>query len=199
MPRNASPYAYDNSFSEDEWDQIFSLQPKLKAGDIIKVDGESATREITQIPRFAFSKENRPGKTVDNSIYAKVSTTNYNGFSEGIGLGVVAELTNGSITNLIWNNRDFSLLDSGIIDKATTSGYFASPNIEFVPVDNNGGGAVAEVLAINGMIVDVILINGGSGYTQPPQVIVSRNFFIDKKPRKIDYYLSVASFTPHSS
>ena len=199
LPRNASPYAYDNSFSEDEWDQIFSLQPKLKAGDIIKVDGESATREITQIPRFAFSKENRPGKTVDNSIYAKVSTTNYNGFSEGIGLGVIAELTNGSITNLIWNNRDFSLLDAGIIDKATTSGYFASPNIEFVPVDNNGGGAVAEVLAINGMIVDVILINGGSGYTQPPQVIVSRNFFIDKKPRKIDYYLSFASFTVHQN
>ena len=188
LPRDASPLAYDTNLSEIEWNQKLKMISKLKIGDKIKVDGERDTREILDIPRVAFTKENRDGFPVDTSIYSKVSTTNYNGFSQGVGLGVRAELdSNGSITNLIWNKRDYSLIDSGIIDITTARNYFTAPKLQFIPIDNNGGGASANVLVINGEIVDIILTNPGSGYTQPPNIVISRGYTIDKFYRKIDY------------
>ena len=191
LPRTASPFAYDTAHAKKEWDLKPSMIPNLKEGDKIKIDGESDFREITSIPDTVFSKDFRPGTIVHNEIYAKVSATNYNGFTKGIGLGIVAELSNGSVSNLVWNKRDYNLYtEFGIVDKSTVYGYMYPPEIEFIPVDNNGGGAKAEAIVLNGMVVDIVLTNPGSGYTQPPKVVISRGYFRDKDHRKIDYYIS---------
>ena len=196
LPRISSPSAYESTRSLEEWNAQISMLPNLKVGDIIKIDGESDTREIKSLPDSASSTEFREGKTVDTSMYAKVSASNYNGEVSGVGLGIISKIVNGSVSELIWNKRDYSLLASaGILDSSTASGYLNPPIINFIPVDNNGGGAKAEVLVVNGFVVDIIITDPGSGYTQPPNVVVSRGYDREKVNRKIDYYITFLSLS----
>jgi hypothetical protein len=166
----------------------------LLPGDQIKIDGESDYRTITSIPRFAFTKSYNNGDYVQNSMYAKAGTTNYEGGTDGVGLSVTAnvnqygEITTLSVSDIEFNKRDLQLFfDEGILLQPTAYGYFTTPVVHFIPVDGNGGGAKAEVIAYGGQILDVVLTDGGSGYTQPPKVVVARRYKrIKQSNRKID-------------
>jgi hypothetical protein len=67
-----------------------------------------------------------------------------------------------------------------ILTQSTTTKYFITPKVTFVQKDSNGGGAEAKVIIFNGDIIDVVLINGGYGYTDPPIGYVTRGYNIIK-------------------
>jgi hypothetical protein len=186
--RNVTPRFYDTGKSYDIWEARTELTANLRVGDKIKIDGESSFRNIISLPELVNPKDYRKGKEVSNEIYGNVEVTNYNGLTKGLGLGIIAEIENGSVSDLIWNKRDLQLFfDYQIRDKETAIGYYTAPIIQFIPVDGNGGGAKAEVLVVNKSIVDITIKDPGSGYTQPPRVIVSRGYTRVKQNRKFDY------------
>jgi hypothetical protein len=189
--RNVKPRLYDTPEADEVWKTRNLLLANLYVGDKIKIDGESSFRNIVSLPEIVNLKDFRKGKEVSNEIYGSVGATNYNGLTRGLGLGIIAEIENGSITDLIWNKRDLQLfVDYQIKDKETAIGYYTPPIIQFIPVDENGGGASAEVLVVNKSIVDIIITNPGSGYTQAPKVIISRGYTRIKNNRQINYTIS---------
>ena len=78
---------------------------RLSPGDKIKVDGESDYRTIRSTPEFVSSKDFRSDSDGANSIYGSFGITRYNGKTLGEGLSVEAEIDNGSVSKLIWNER----------------------------------------------------------------------------------------------
>ena len=145
----------------------------LSNGDQIRVEGEDAFRKIKRLPSETTSKDNRDGEQLSDDIFATVSVEPYNGITRGEGLSIIAEISGGSVTKLTWNQRSYDPLT-----QPTAYQYFTPPIIEFIPQDGTGGGARAEVIVSKGQVLSVDLIDGGSGYTKAPRVIVARRFDI---------------------
>jgi len=145
----------------------------LANNDKIRIEGEEGFRRIKTLPNEATSKDGRNKETLTDDIYGVVSVETYTGITRGEGLSVVATIENGSITKLTWNQRSYDPLT-----QPTAYQYETPPVLEFIPVDGNGGGASANVLVSKGQVISVDLINGGSGYSAAPKVIVSRRYDI---------------------
>jgi hypothetical protein len=137
----------------------------------IRVEGEDNFRTIKKLPSTLTSKEQRNQQQVSNSFFASVDIDSYNGITRGEGLSIVAEIENGSVVNLSWNQRSYNP-----VTQPTAYQYFTPPVVNFIPEDGNGGGARAKVIVSKGQVLSVELIDGGSGYTQPPRVIVARRY-----------------------
>lgn len=178
---NFIPYLSTND-SFDSFDyrgEILKEHPELRVGDKIKIDGEFEFRDILSSPLFARSTDYRESGQVSNSFYTKVVTSDYNGDKYGEGLSVSAEITGGKVVKLNWNQRDLSFFfNNNILVNPTAYNYYASPILNFVPTNGEGGGAKASVVVYGGQIIDVVLIDGGSGYTAPPKIIVSRGYTV---------------------
>jgi len=175
--------------AREYWDEKSGPFVNLRPGDKIKIDGEKSRRTITTIPDFAKTRDFRPGEEVPNFIQAELTATGYNGYTDGEGLAAVAEVdpVTGGITKLVWNKRNLQLyVENNYKDKQTAYGYVTAPFLKFVPRDEFGGGARAEVLVIDGDVVDVYITDPGSGYTQPPQVITTRGYTRIKE-KKVSY------------
>jgi len=142
-------------------------------GDKIRVDGEDTFRSIKQLPGETTSKDGRIGEQLTDDVFGTVSVESYVGITRGEGLAVVANIENGSVVSLTWNQRSYEP-----ITQPTAYQYYTPPVLNFVPKDGNGGGARANVLVSKGQVISVDLIDGGSGYTQAPQVIVARRYNI---------------------
>lgn len=176
------------------WGNRNSMFANLLPGDKILIDGESEYREIVRTPDQVYTKSFVDGDYIQNEHYAKVQATNYEGDTEGEGLSVTANVnafgavTTLNVADVEFNQRDLRLyFDEGILLQPTAYEYFTTPEVHFIPVDGNGGGAKAEVIAYGGQILDVVLTEGGSGYTQPPRVVVARRYKrIKELNRKID-------------
>ena len=145
----------------------------ISNGDLIRVEGEDTFRKIKRLPSETTSKDNRNGEQLSDDIFAAVSVEPYNGITRGEGLSVIATIEGGSVTSLTWNQRSYDPLT-----QPTAYQYFTPPTIEFIPQDGTGGGARAEVIVSKGQVLSVDLIDGGSGYTKAPKVIVARRFDI---------------------
>ena len=145
----------------------------LSNGDQIRVEGEDKFRKIKKLPQNATSKDNRDGQQLTGDIFAAVSVEPYNGITRGEGLSVIATVEGGSVTELTWNQRSYDPLT-----QPTAYQYYTPPIIEFIPQDGTGGGARAQVIVSKGQVLSVDLIDGGSGYTKAPKVIVARRFDI---------------------
>ena len=179
LRRDAVPIFYEIiENSRAWWDEKPAPIVNLREGDTIKIDGENDFRNIIKIPDIVNPKEYRDGKEIDNEFYGEISATRYSGDSEGQGLSATAEIDeNGSISKIIWNKRDIQLyVDNNYNDKQTARGYHLAPFLEFVPRDENGGGAKAEVLVVDGAVIDVVITDRGSGYTQPPLILTTRGY-----------------------
>ena len=137
----------------------------------IRVEGQDTFRRIKKLPSTLTSKEQRLQEDVSNSYFGFVEIDSYNGVSRGEGLSIVAEIENGSVVNLVWNQRSYDP-----ITQPTAYQYYTPPVINFVPKDGNGGGASAKVLVSKGQVISVELVSGGSGYTEAPQVVVARRY-----------------------
>ena len=145
----------------------------LSNGDQIRVDGEEGFRKIKVLPSLTTSKDGRGGEQLSDDIFGSVSIESYNGVTRGEGLSVIANIENGKVVSLTWNQRSFDPLT-----QPTAYQYFTPPVLEFVPQDGTGGGARAEVIVSKGQVISVDLLDGGSGYTKAPRVIVARRYQI---------------------
>ena len=145
----------------------------LSNGDSIRVEGEEGFRSIKRLPTKATSKDGRPGEQLTDDIFGTVSVESYTGITRGEGLSVIATVENGSITELTWNQRSYDP-----ITQPTAYQYYTPPVLKFVPENGEGGGARANVLVSKGQVISVDIIDGGSGYTEAPKVIVTRRFDI---------------------
>ena len=145
----------------------------LSNGDQIRVDGEEGFRKIKVLPSKTTSKDGRGGEQLSDDIFGSVSIESYNGVTRGEGLSVIANIENGKVVSLTWNQRSFDPLT-----QPTAYQYFTPPVLEFVPQDGTGGGARAEVIVSKGQVISVDLLDGGSGYTKAPRVTVARRYQI---------------------
>ena len=194
LERNAPSWLYGGRKANEAWNNRYSMLGELLPGDKILIDGESEFREIISTPQSAKTKSYRAGDIVQKGYFSKALTTNYEGNTKGVGLSVTAnvndfgEVTTLNVSDVEWNKRDFNLyLESGILLPPTAYGYYTTPELHFIPVDGNGGGAKADVIAYGGQILDIVLTDPGSGYTQPPKVVVARRFQkIKEQSRKVD-------------
>lgn len=165
---------------------------EIIAGDEILVDGENEFRTIEYVPGKANLRNFGLGQTAKYEHFSKVDVSNYNGLIRGEGLSVTSQIDgSGSVVSLgfndlEWNKRDLALFfNTGILLQPTAYQYFVPPQLKFVPVDGNGGGARAEVLTKDGQVLDVVLTSGGFGYTQPPKVVVTRGYFVRRNSSRV--------------
>jgi hypothetical protein len=178
---NYSPFiptddAYD---SYDYRGILLKEHPSLKRGDLIRIDGELDYREITSTPIFAKSKNYNNGEQVSNSYFAKVAATQYNKDVFGEGFTVIPTISNGVVNSVSWNRRDLEIyFKNYILLNPTSYNYYTPPVINFIPVDGNGGGAKAEVLVHGGQVLDIVIVDGGNGYTKAPRAVISRGYNI---------------------
>ena len=160
---------------------------RLAPGDKVKIDGESNYRTIRSIPDEVYTRDNRLDGDAGNDIYGSFGISSYNGKTMGEGLSVSAEITNGVVTALTWNERIVEPItnsDGSITYKfyrPTAFNYETPPKLMFVPRDGNGGGARAVVLVERGYIQGIQLLYGGSGYTEAPKVVVTRKYDVKKQ------------------
>jgi hypothetical protein len=188
LSRASSRYLYGSELADKAWYEQTRSYANLLPGDLIKIDGENSYREIIQIPYSAKTKDYRSNSFVSNNIYSKVRASNYNDIVRGEGLSILAKISEGKVVSLEWNRRELDLyFKYNFLLQPTAYQYFTPPAIHFIPTDKTGGGARAEVIVYNGQVVDVVLLDGGSGYQEAPLVTVARGFDIVKEPsRKID-------------
>ena len=190
MQRNSGNWLYGTPRAEESFYEKKRLLANLNANDLIRIDGEKTFRTINELPRFTNPKDYNAGEDVSNAFFGSVTTTNYNGDVRGVGLSVTCEIENGSVSKVTWNRKDLQLLyDEGIIQPTTAYGYDSPPVLHFVSVNQEGGGARAEVVVSDGQIIDIVLTKKGSGYTKPPRVVTARGYDIIKgSGRKIDTF-----------
>ena len=177
---NYVPFQFSNLTDNYEYSGfVIREHPNLRVGDMIQIDGESEMRQVYSIPLYANPKEYRDGQQVSNSYYSKLSVGSYQKDTFGEGLAVTANTENGVVTSLNWNKRDLQrYFDYGILLNPTAYQYYTPPTLNFIPVENSGGGAKAEVVVYGGQVIDLVLVDGGSGYTKPPRVVVGRGYNI---------------------
>ena len=179
-----------SKLGDDAYFNLYDNLVDLAPGDKIMIDGESAYRDVLYIPPEVSGRNFNAGATAKYEHYSRIEVSNYNDIVRGEGLSVTCTVSDGVVTgvgfsDLEWNRRDLKLFfDTGILLQPTAYQYFVPPQVKFVPVDGNGGGARAEVLCIAGQVLDVVLIEGGSGYTQPPKAVVTRGYNVLRKPSR---------------
>jgi len=169
---------YGSSQSLSNWIQTSKSFAKLLPGDKVQIDGEKSFREIKSVPYDAKSKNFIDYQTPSTSFYAKVNATGYNDISRGEGLSVTSRIdSSGKVVGLDWNRRDLQLyFEENILLQPTAYQYFTTPSLQFIPKDGNGGGAQGQVIVYGGDVIDIVITNPGSGYTQPPLVVVTRGY-----------------------
>lgn len=190
MQRNSASWLYGSPRADESFYEKKRLLANLNANDIIKINGEDVYRTISNLPRYVNPKNYNVGEDVSNDFLGSVTTTNYNGETRGVGLSVTCEIENGSVKTITWNKKDLQLLyDEGINQATTAYGYDTPPILHFIPTNQTGGGASAEVVVSRGQIIDIVLTNPGSGYTKAPKVVTARSYDIIKQSgRKIDTF-----------
>ena len=189
--RDVASWLSGTEKGDEAYYEVFDLLADLLPGDQIQVDGEAEYRDVLAIPDTVQGRNFRLDTSAKYDHYGTIEVSNYNGITRGEGLSVTTTITDGVVTtvgfsDLEWNKRDLKLFfDTGILLQPTAYQYYNPPFIKFVPVDGNGGGAKAEVLVVGGQILDIKLIDGGSGYTQPPKAVVSRGYNVLRRPERL--------------
>ena len=152
---------------------------KIAPGDRVKIDGENTHRTIKSVPGNVYAKEYREDKDVTSDHYGSYGVTAYNDVTKGAGLSITPIMEddgNGTyrIARLDWNKP--VIKSDGTLAESTAYQYETPPQIEFVPKDGAGGGARAAVIVNSGRVISVDLIDPGSGYTEAPKAVVTRNY-----------------------
>ena len=176
MQRNSARWLYGTPRADDAFFERKRGGANLRNGDLIKIDGEEEWRTVNKLPRYVRPKNYNLDGDVSNDFHGNVLVTKYGGDTRGTGLSVECQLTGDKVTSITWNKND-----------NVVNGYDSTPVLQFIPVDKNGGGAKAEVIVQHGTVVDIVITDGGFGYTTSPRVVVTRQYNVIKKNgRKID-------------
>ncbi|MCK4919783.1 MAG: hypothetical protein KAS71_01980, partial [Bacteroidales bacterium] len=148
------------------------------AGIIERIELTNPGAGYTVAPRVEFDNDNTGGSgaeavaIMDNGRVASIDITNpgsgyinapninlvvENYIERAVGMCQVNDL--GRITGVIFSSSGINYLTRG-------SGYVLEPTVTFYPqITGVGQGAEAKLVIDNGQIVDVIMLNQGSGYT----------------------------------
>lgn len=187
MQRNASRWLYGTKKADEAFYVRKNGIANLNKGDLIKINGENEYRTINELPQYFEPKNYLPGADPSQSFYGTVATTNYNGDERGTSLAVSCTIKNGSVDTITWNKS------------IPNSGYEKAPILHFVPENQEGGGARAEVIVVNGTVIDIVITDGGTGYTQAPRVVVAKQYIVKKQNRKIDSFVNLILHNQFSS
>jgi len=141
MQRNASRWLYGTVKADEAFYVKKNGLANLNKGDLIKIDGEKEYRTINKLPQYFEPKTYIAGDDPSNSFFGSVATTNYNGDEEGIGFAVTCTVSGGSVDTITWDKN------------LPTSGYEKAPILHFIPENQAGGGARAEVIVVGGVVV----------------------------------------------
>ena len=152
---------------------------QLEPGDKILIDGEKEYRNVKKVPSRINPLNFVADTQASNDSVGTVTVSNYNGLSRGEGLDIEAVLDGGVVTSLTWNKRDLA-------KNPDAYQYDTPPQLVFESTDGAGGNAKAHVVVDGGEVIDVVLDEGGSGYTSVPTVNVSRGYKIIKKHRQFE-------------
>jgi hypothetical protein len=166
----------------------------IDIGDRIRVDGEKSFRKILSLPQKVYKTQYNSNSSISNNFFGRLSVTPNEEVGRGEGLSVTASIQNGSVTQLEWNDRNYSQYGLSRIQPGAY-GYENAPKLIFVPqplrdeggtiiAPAQGGGASGFAIESKGEIIDVVLTNGGSGYLTPPRVYIAKGFDIIKNPEK---------------
>ena len=193
MQRNTARWLYGTKRADEAFYEKKRGGANLIAGDLIKIDGEDDYRTVNELPQYVSPKTYNPGEYVSNNFFGSCSTTNYGGDTRGVGLSVICQVSGGKVTSISWNRTDFQLLhEQGILKPSDAKNYDSTPVLHFIPVDQVGGGARAEVIVSDGEVVDIVLTDSGSGYTKAPNIVTARQYdIIKQRGRKIDSLLNI--------
>jgi hypothetical protein len=194
MQRDSSAWLFDSIKSDESFYVQRNLLARLNAGDSVKIDGEKSYREIKKLPQYVNPKDYNAGADISSKFYGSIITTNYNGSTKGVGLSATCEINaEGEVINIEWNRKDLNLYyQQNILQKTTAYGYETPPVLHFIPVNQSGGGASAEVIVSKEQIVDIVITNKGSGYTEAPKIVVARRYNLIKgNNRKIDSLVNI--------
>ena len=194
MQRDSSPWLYDSVLADNSFYVRKNGLARLNAGDRVKIDGELEFRTIKKLPQYVNPKDYRDNQNIGSEYFGSVTTTNYNGETKGVGLSATAVMDGDKVSRVDWNRKDLALYyNEGIIQPTTAYGYDTAPVLHFVPQNGQGGGAKAKVIVSKGQIVDIVLIESGSGYTEAPKIVVARKYDLLKgNSRKIDSFVNLA-------
>ncbi len=188
MQRNSARWLYGTPRADEAFYVRNRLLSNINDGDIVKIDGEDDYRTINGLPRYVNPKTYVPQEEVSTGFYGTIITTNYAGDTRGVGLSATCEIDGGKVSSISWNRATIELIESEwkVTKGSTAYGYDSTPVLHFIPVDQNGGGATAEVIVSDGHIIDIVLTNAGSGYTQAPKIVTARQYkIIKQRGRKI--------------
>ena len=188
MQRNSARWLYGTPRADEAFYVRNRLLSNVNDGDIVKIDGEDEYRTINGLPRYVNPKTYVPQEEVSTGFFGTIITTNYAGDTRGVGLSATCELDGDKVSSVSWNKATIELIESEwkVTKGSSAYGYDSTPILHFVPVDQNGGGATAEVIVSDGHIIDIVLTNGGSGYTQAPKIVTARQYkIIKQRGRKI--------------
>jgi hypothetical protein len=159
----------------------------IKPGDKIRIDGESVKEIIKVEERALVNTDNliytalvytdnsyiRGKNAVANAVIDPSATTVSGGNPVGIdgtvgvefGMGIPTVFAPGPITGINITNPGLE--------------YDVAPIVLFkTECDNPGTGAEAIAQITNGKVTNVIITNGGSGYTEPPELIFAKKYEI---------------------
>lgn len=89
-----------------------SLKPEyiknIDIGDLIKIDGETEYRRITSLPETLKKVGHNQDDLIASNHFGSLGVTSTNSMTSGIGLSVQANILNGKIESLSWNNKDYT-------------------------------------------------------------------------------------------
>ena len=177
--------------SYDYRGEILKQHPNLRVGDKIQIDGEKSYRSIISSPLFARPTDYRDGEQISNNFFTKIAASGYDEEKFGEGLSVIANVDAGKVTSLDWNRRDLSYyFNNGILVNPTAYNYNTPPVLNFVPVNGEGGGAKARVIVYGGQIIDIEIVDPGSGYTKAPKVVISRGYSILRENNHPEFFMT---------
>jgi hypothetical protein len=206
LVRDLPEWIRGSDLGDKAYYDIHTTTLDIQPGDEILVDGESEYRTIEYVPSTANLRNFGLGQTAKYEHFSKVDVTNYNGLVRGEGLSITTQIdgegrvSSLGFSDLEWNKRDLKLFfDTGILLQPTAYQYFVPPQVKFIPVDGNGGGARGEVLTKDGQVLDVVLIDGGYGYTQPPKAVVTRGYVVKRNHQRVINSLSVLKINTENS
>jgi len=150
----------------------------LNLNDEIEISGENKYRNIISIDYLARSTQYNPGEYIGQDFYTNLITGPYNGPQEGKNLNIYCTIDDeGRVDKIIWNQIEWT--DFGIISQQM--GFFDPPKLYFIPKNNIGGGAKAEISFMDkGRVVSVELLDPGYGYDEPPRIVVAKPYRVRK-------------------
>ena len=188
---NATHLHNDRKILNESWRTLNRITANILEGDLIKVDGENNYREILKVPDIVKTSQNNLFVPVSRKIYGNIVTSISNEKPRGSGLNIIPYIdVDGKITYLDYNKADYIRSKLLQVSPKAIGIYPKEVFIDFLPVDGNGGGAIAKAIIFGNEIIDVTIINPGYGYTQPPTPFITRGFDIIKSHRNVSPTIS---------